>query len=147
MRRWPFHGIVAACLGNLLTGGTGSGKTSGPFPYIMRSFLRAGCGGTFLCDKKDADRKIIESKHREQDLIVFREGEQAFNFLSYQANRGGHAVIENLVSLILEAAEITARNSGQDFFDRAIVSKPSAIGRLPRSRSGAARKSRHLLAG
>jgi len=41
-----------ACLGTLITGGTGSGKTTGAFKYVLRSYLRAGFGGLFLCAKK-----------------------------------------------------------------------------------------------
>ena len=73
--RWT---LEEACLENLITGGTGSGKTNGPFQYIIRSFLRAGCGGIFLCAKKDAVkdyRKIIESEHREQDLAARNSGQ------------------------------------------------------------------------
>ena len=69
LRLTPLDGwtLEEACLGNLITGGTGSGKTSGPFQYIIRSFLRAGCGGIFLYAKKDAMkdyRKIIKSGSR-----------------------------------------------------------------------------------
>lgn len=120
--RWT---LEQACLGTLITGGVGSGKTSGPFQYVIRSFLRAGFGGIFLCAKKDVwkdYKKLADAEDRSGDVIIFREGEQSFNFLTYEAKRGGagHAVIENLVILLLQAAEISSRSAGQDFFDKAM---------------------------
>jgi hypothetical protein len=121
--RWT---LEQACLGTLITGGTGGGKTSGPFQYAIRSFLRAGFGGLFLCAKPDDATKyknLAEAEGRANDVIPFRIGEQGFNFLTYEASRGGegHAVIQNLVFLLMQAAEITARNSKQDFFDQAMT--------------------------
>jgi hypothetical protein len=121
--RWT---LEQACLGTLITGGTGGGKSSGPFQYVLRSFLRAGFGGLFLCAKpEDATKyaKLAVEEGRAADVIQFRIGEHGFNFLTYEANRGGegHAVIHNLVFLLMQAAEITARNSKQDFFDQAMT--------------------------
>ncbi len=121
--RWT---LEQACLGTLITGGTGGGKTSGPFQYVIRSFLRAGFGGVFLCAKPDDAakyQKLAEAEGRAHDVIQFRIGEQGFNFLTYEANRGGagHAVIQNLVFLLMQAAEISARNAKQDFFDQAMT--------------------------
>jgi hypothetical protein len=85
--RWT---LEQACLCTLITGGTGGGKSSSPFEYVIRSFLRAGFGGLFLCAKpNDATKyaQLAEQEGRAADVIQFRIGEQCFNFLTYEANR------------------------------------------------------------
>jgi hypothetical protein len=127
LRLTPFDGwtLEQACLGTLITGGTGGGKTSGPFQYVIRSFLRAGFGGLFLCAKTDDAGKYEELARKEgrgDDVIQFRIGQHGFNFLTYEATHGGggQAVIHNLVQLIMQASEISARNQKQDFFSQAM---------------------------
>src|SRR5947207_15992652 len=75
-----------ATLGTLITGATGSGKSTGPFQYIIRSFLRARFGGIFLVAKADAANEYLPlaaSEGREKDIIVFSPNTpgEGFNFL------------------------------------------------------------------
>jgi hypothetical protein len=124
--RWT---LEQACLGSLITGAIGSGKTSGPFQYISRSFIRAGFGGLFLCAKVDAAKEyqdLAASEGRSGDVIVFRPGEHGFNFLTYEAQRpgAGKAIIENILMILMQAAEVASRkhgsNRGDDFFEEAM---------------------------
>jgi len=128
LRLTPFDGwtLEQACLGTLITGGTGGGKSSGPFQYVIRSFLRAGFAGLFLCAKPgDAEKyeELAGLEGRAADVIKFGIGTHSFNFLSYEATRGGEgqAVIHNLVLMIMQAAEISARSQKQDFFEQAMT--------------------------
>jgi len=119
-----------ATAGVICTGATNSGKTSGPYQYAIRSFLRAGFGGLFLVAKNDATSEyidLIRSEDRESDLIVFSPDTpgQGFNFLTYEANQSGSdkAIVENLVQLLMQAVEISARqrrNQGHDWFEDAM---------------------------
>jgi hypothetical protein len=119
-----------ATLGVLISGATGSGKSTGPFQTIIRGFLRAGFGGIFLVAKPDATAEYIHltrSENREEDVIVFQPDtpHQGFNFLTYEAQRCGtsRVIVENIVLLLMQAAEIASRkNSGSHdpFFDSAM---------------------------
>ena len=121
-----------ACLGTLITGATGSGKTTGPFQYVVRSFLRAGFGGLFLCAKIqsfDDCMQLVRAEGREQDVVVFDlpESQEApaplcFNFLTYEAQRysQGRVIIENVANLLSHASEIARPSANDDkFFDNA----------------------------
>lgn len=107
--------LQEAVEGVLITGGIGSGKTSGPFSLITRSILRAGCGAVFMCGKKDSTWDFIrlaESAGRKDDVIEFsQEGGHCFNFLTYEANRrgAGRTVIKNVVDVLMQASEATER--------------------------------------
>lgn len=125
--RWT---LDQATLGTLITGSTGSGKSTGPFQAIIRSFLRAEFGGLFLVAKADGAAEYItlaESEGRGKDVIHFRPDTpgQGFSFLSYEAKRygAGRAIVENIVLLLMQAAEVASRKSGgsQDpFFESAM---------------------------
>jgi hypothetical protein len=121
--------LEQACLGTLITGGIGSGKTSGPFQYILRAMMRAGFGGLFLCAKKDAAaeyRRMAEAEGREEDVLHFQFGKSSFNFLTYEAAAAGleRAVVQNIVTVLMEAAEVTPRKSGggskDEYFENAM---------------------------
>ena len=124
--RWT---LEHACLGSLITGAIGSGKTSGPFQYVIRSFLRAGFGGIFFCAKVDAAKEYLElaaKEGRSKDVIRFRPGDHGFNFLTYEARRpgAGKAIIENILLILMQAAEVASRKhgnrAGDDFFEEAM---------------------------
>lgn len=125
--RWTLEQAVE---GVLITGAIGSGKTSGPFNYILRALLRCGCGGLFLCAKKDAANEYIrlaELEGRAKDVVSFSiENKQGFNFLTYEATRHGvgKGIIENVVLILMQAQEVVARKSshqqGDDFFEGAM---------------------------
>lgn len=119
-----------ASLGTLITGATGSGKSTGPFQYVLRSFLRSGFGGLFLVAKVDAAREYLQlarSERREKDVILFRPDTpgQGFNLLDYEIQKhgSGKAIIENVVLLLMQAVEITSRkhgSHGDPFFEDAM---------------------------
>jgi hypothetical protein len=119
-----------ATLGVLITGATGSGKSSGPFQTIIRSFLRGGFSGLFLVAKADATAEYLQlarSENRERDVILFgpHTSNYRFNFLTYETHYSGtgKAVIENIVLLLMEAAEVASRKHAamQDpFFESAM---------------------------
>jgi hypothetical protein len=119
-----------ATLGVLITGATGSGKSSGPFKTIIKSFLRAGFGGMFLVAKPDATAEYLQfarDEHRERDVIVFNPdtSNHRFNFLTYEAQQSGtsKAIVENIVLLLMQAAEIASRkhvNMQDPFFESAM---------------------------
>jgi type IV secretory system conjugative DNA transfer VirD4/TraG family protein len=128
-RRDPWT-LAQAVEGTLITGATGSGKTSGPFQYVMRALLRCGCGGLFLCAKQDAASdylKLAKLEGRAGDVIHFSLASgQAFNFLTYEAQRHGtgKAIVENIVQVLMEAQEVISRKpghqQGEDFFEGAM---------------------------
>ena len=63
-----------ACQGILITGGTGSGKTSGSGAAIAGAFLRAGMGGLVLVAKpEEAElwRRYCKRRGRLGSLIEF----------------------------------------------------------------------------
>jgi hypothetical protein len=119
-----------ATLGVLISGATGSGKSTGPFQTIIRAFMRYGFAGIFLVAKPNAAAEYIRlahSENREKDLIVFQPDmpNQGFNFLTYETQRCGtsKAIVENLVLLLMQAAEIASRKNGgshDPFFDSAM---------------------------
>src|SRR4051812_37651322 len=66
--------LRACCEGILITGSTGSGKTSGSGAAIAKSFLRNGFGGIVTCCKPDEPalwRRYARETGREHDLVFF----------------------------------------------------------------------------
>ena len=62
--------------GTLITGSTGSGKSSGPGRLVATSMLKAGFGFCILCAKKDERERWLnyiknEAPEREKDLVIF----------------------------------------------------------------------------
>src|SRR5215471_3939539 len=96
---WPLglallalNGIDILTLGDdllnfAILGATGSGKTSGPFQYIIRALTRIQSGGLFLCVKTDAAasyRRWAKKEGRDEDVITFAIGSgHGFNFLQF----------------------------------------------------------------
>lgn len=104
--------------GTLVTGATGSGKTSGSGRLIAGAFLARGFGGLVLTAKAE-ERKLWESycdeAGRRKDLIVFGAGaEHRFNFLDYELTRQGEGagLTENIVNLFSTVLEIASRGNG-----------------------------------
>ena len=132
--------------GVLITGGTGSGKSSSSGALLARSYLRAGFGGLVLCvnvDEAERWRRYAAEAGRSQSLIVVDKSlEHRFNFLEYQmaVGRGSASEAVNVLVEILNAAEgKIEETSGKDaFWDNAmrqILSRSiqplwSAYGRL-----------------
>lgn len=113
-KRDPFT-LADAWEGVLVTGATGSGKSTGSGQTLALSYLAAGMGGLVLTAKKD-ERATWEAYCRRtgrlQDLRVFSPGGRfRFNFLDYELNRPGDGAghTENLVQLFAQVLQIAER--------------------------------------
>jgi len=110
--------IRDSCEGVLITGGIGSGKTSGSGATFARAFLEAGFGGLVLCAKKDELETWIQyakETAREDSLLIFDgSGNNCFPFLDYEINREGEGagLTENIVRLFMTVHEVIGRKSG-----------------------------------
>ena len=88
--------------GTLITGSTGSGKSSGPGKYIALSMLRTGFGMCILCAKPDEAgrwQKYIKDHvpERAGDLILFnKHSDYKFDFLYYEMTRKGEGAGDTL---------------------------------------------------
>ena len=97
--------------GCLITGATGSGKSSGAGRFAAHAMLKSGFGMCILCAKKDEQKRWLRyieevAPHRMNDLVVFnKQSELNFNFLQYEMNRKGEGAgdvlnaVEALMSL------------------------------------------------
>ena len=116
-RHDPFT-VGHALEGTLVTGATGSGKTSGSGRAVAGAFLRAGFGGLVLTAKPDERatwERYCRDAGRAADLVVFGPGEPwRFNFLDYEAARpgAGAGLTENLVALFTTVLEMAERGGG-----------------------------------
>src|SRR5262245_24310092 len=83
--------ISDAVTGTLITGATGSGKTTGSGQAMARALLRQGFGGLVLTTKPDERalwKQYCHETGRDADLRVFdASGTLRFNFLDYEATR------------------------------------------------------------
>lgn len=118
----PFT-IRQACEGVQISGGIGSGKTSGSGAGLAKSFLKAGFGGLVLCAKKeelDTWRRYAEETGRADSLLIFdASGEYRFPFLQYEVEREGEGAgyTENLVRLFMTVHESVSRSRGNNGAD------------------------------
>lgn len=97
--------------GTLITGSTGSGKSSGPGRLIAHAMLKAGFGMLILCAKKDEKQRWVNyineaAPNRKDDIVIFNQDSQlSFNFLEYEMTRAGEGsgdvmnIIESLIGL------------------------------------------------
>lgn len=95
--------------GTLITGATGSGKSSGVGKHIAKAMLKSGFGMCIMCAKND-ERKRWErlikdvAPEREKDLVIFnKQSGLKFNFLQYEMERDGEgaADILNIVESLM----------------------------------------------
>lgn len=92
----------------LITGGVGSGKTSGAGQHILLAYLRALMGALIICVKSDEAQRVIElirRAGRSADLLVFnKESNLSFGFLEYELNRLGNGALEiqNAVNMLMQ---------------------------------------------
>jgi len=100
--------------GTVIFGSTGSGKTSGSGQLLALRFLKAGFGGLVLCvDIEEANlwRSYLKAAGRSKDGLFFSfDSSLRFNFLDYEAAKSGVDFVENLVTLLCDAASVQRRS-------------------------------------
>lgn len=107
----------------LVTGGTGSGKTSGPLKAFLMAYLRAGFGGLVLTTKEDDCARVMALARecgREQDVIIVNPHTMhRFNFLNYEFSRSGRGagLVDNAVALLMEAVENRSEGGSRNSSD------------------------------
>jgi TraM recognition site of TraD and TraG len=103
-----------ACQGVLITGGIGSGKTSGSGKALAGAYLRAGFGGLILCAKPEEAvlwRSYVKAHGRMKSLIEFDGTNGGFNFIAYEMARHGSAGLNSVVECLMRILEM-ARAAG-----------------------------------
>ena len=97
--------------GTLITGATGSGKTSAVGRYIGKAMLENGYGMVIFCAKKEERQRwegYIEETGRSSDKIVFnKDSGLNFNFLKYEMERKGEGSgdILNAINVLMNLNE------------------------------------------
>ena len=112
------------CGNILITGITGSGKSSGSGAAIRTALLRYSVAGSFptggivLCAKEDEVqtwREDARKNGRENSLIVFGpDGEHGFNFIDAELSRRGADGVGAVVEYLLCICEATKNGGGQE---------------------------------
>lgn len=108
--------IRDAVEGTLITGATGSGKTTGSGAHTARAMLRHGFGGLVLTvkDERATWERYCRETGRSDDLVVFGPGSPLrFNFLDHERTRAGSGagLTENVVNLLSTVLEVAERHS------------------------------------
>ena len=83
-----------SCLGTVIFGAPGSGKTSAVGRHIAMAMLKANYGMVVHCAKPDErqtwEKEYIPEAGRESDLVIFdKASPYSFNFLEYEMKRQG----------------------------------------------------------
>src|ERR1700722_16507573 len=122
MRRWEGGAVefrISDALTNVLvTGATGSGKTSGPAKSLAYGYLAAQFGGVILCAKVEERRQWeawARETRREKDLVIIDgAGTWRFNFLNWETERAGEGagLTINIVALLDEISQAIASSAG-----------------------------------
>jgi len=111
--------IGDALTGVCVFGATGSGKTSGAAKHLALGYLANGFGGLVLCAKKEERKQWEEwaaKTDRTADLVIIdADGFYRFNFLDWEASRGGEGggLTMNIVALLDEIAGTIAGGAGK----------------------------------
>jgi len=98
-----------SCSGTIITGSSGSGKSTTAAMHLARGFLAAGMGGLVLTAKREETevwRRYVFEAGREKDLIVFSpDSQHAFDGIHYLMNmpgtKGDHENIVEVFSTLL----------------------------------------------
>lgn len=100
----------------LITGQSGSGKSSGPLEQIIRFLMRRGWGLLILTVKPDEADKMLalaREEGREADFIRFSPSSGlAYDFLAYELSQPGGSP-QSAARLLALAVEINSRQSGK----------------------------------
>ena len=99
--------------GTLVTGATGSGKSSGPGRHAALAMLKKGFGFCVLCAKPDESNRWIEyakETGREKDIVLFnKKSGLQFNFLKYELERSGEGSGE-IISVVNALMNLNEQN-------------------------------------
>jgi hypothetical protein len=115
-----------AVQGALITGGIGSGKTSGSGAALAAAYLNSGMGGLVLCAKpEEAElwRRYCAMHGRAKHLIELDGWNGGFNVIAYELARQGpegiNAVVECLMRLLemARAASPSPGRGGESFWE------------------------------
>jgi hypothetical protein len=100
--------------GTLITGSTGSGKSSGPGDTLARHFLRERAGMLVLCAKPTEFAywsKICAEEGRSADLVRFAPGSGVTCDLLHAALAHPEATVADAEALLSQLMEVDARSS------------------------------------
>jgi hypothetical protein len=98
-----------AVQGVLVSGGIGSGKTSGSGAALAGAYLRAGMGGLVLCAKPEEVvlwRRYCAKHGRSGSLVEFDGSVPGFNFIDYELARHGAAGLNSVVECLMRILEM-----------------------------------------
>lgn len=98
-----------ACQGVLITGGIGSGKTSGSGQALAGAYLRSGMGGLVLCAKPEESqlwRDYCARHGRSRSLIEIDGTGPGLNFIAYTLAQQGAAGINAVIECLMRVLEI-----------------------------------------
>lgn len=103
-----------AVQGVLITGGIGSGKTSGSGQALAGAFLRAGMGGLVLCAKPEETQlwhRYCAEHGRSGSLVVLDGKVPILNFLAYELARQGVHGLNSVIECLMRVLEATRNAS------------------------------------
>lgn len=109
---WDHFRLRDAVQGVLITGGIGSGKTSGSGQALAGAYLCAGFGGLVCCAKPEEVelwRDYARRHGRAKSLMEFDGAKFRFNPIAYELARNGWDGINNVIEIVMRMLEI-ARN-------------------------------------
>lgn len=105
-----------ATQGVLITGGIGSGKTSGSGATLRAAYLQSGMGGLVLCAKPEEAEawRAACVKHGRRGSLIELDGRiPILNFISYELARHGTEGINSVIECLMRVLE-AARNVGAE---------------------------------
>lgn len=111
--------IRDAAEGILITGGIGSGKTSGSGRTLALKYLSHGFGGLVLCAKEeevDIWKNYARITGRTNDLVIIEPGSpNYFNFLEYESSQkdSGSSITANIVDVLKTVLDASEEKAGQ----------------------------------
>ena len=105
-----------AVQGVLITGGIGSGKTSGSAKTLAGAYLRAGMGGLVLCAKPEEAQlwRAYCARHGRSGSLIELDGRlPILNFVTYELARHGADGVNSVIECLMRVLE-ACRNVGAE---------------------------------